>query len=570
MEWVQNYDPLGHAALSSLLAGMPIYVLLGLLLAGASAPRAAVAGLATAVVMSITLFKMPVSAVTAAGFYGACVGLMPIGWIVFSAVFLFQLTVHSGQFDVVKRWVAMISPDRRMQALLIAFCFGTLLEGAAGFGAPVAISAALLIGVGFTPFLAAVLALLANTAPVAFGSLGTPIFMLAKVSGINELALSQVAGRQLPFFALLIPVWLVALMSGWKGVRECWPAILVCGGSYAVLQFLISNLHGPMVVGILSGFGSLASMVIFMRFWRPKNVWRFPDEVAPPPASKDGEAIAAAQCLEIPTPAMLVYAWMPWVLLSLIVLAWGWPAWRRVLDGGSDERPNALHGITKLSVPVPRLAGRIYRTRPVADVPAGSDRAAEAEKAVYDFNWLTTPGSGIFVAAILTAIWLRIDFRTFCRQFLQTALRVRWALATIACMLALAYVTRYSGADATLGLAFTRTGWFYPLFAPLLGWLGVALTGSDTSSNALFGSLQRITAEQLNLNATLIVASNSTGGVMGKMIDAQSIVVAATATGQTGGEGRILRYIFVHSLALALLVGLLTLAQAKWLTWMVP
>jgi lactate permease len=569
MEWVQNYDPLGQPVLSSLLAGMPIFVLLGLLLAGTSAPRAAVTGLATAFVVVIAVFKMPFSAVAAAGAYGGCVGLMPIGWIVFSAVFLFQLTVRSGQFDVVKRWVTTISPDRRMQALLIAFCFGTLLEGAAGFGAPVAISAALLIGIGFSPFYAAVLALLANTAPVAFGSLGTPIIMLANVSRINELALSQMAGRQLPFFAVLIPIWLVALMSGWKGVKECWPAILVCGGSYGALQFLISNYHGPMVVGILSGFGSLGSMVVFMRFWQPKNVWRFPHEMTTPASTGEIARDRRVRPEEL-SAAKIAYAWTPWVLLAGTVLLWGWPDWKTMLDGGSDSRPNALHGITRVAVSVPWLDGRIYRSSPVVEVPSGCQHAKDPESAVYNFNWLSTPGSGIFLAAVLSAIWLRISPRVFFVQFVETAGKVRWALATIACMLALAYTTRYSGADATLGLAFTHTGWFYPLFAPMLGWLGVALTGSDTSSNALFGSLQRITAEHLKLNPTLIVASNSTGGVMGKMIDAQSIVVAATATGQSGGESQILRSIFIHSLILALLVGLLTMAQAYWLTWMVP
>ena len=568
MEWVQNYNPLGQQMLSSLMAGLPIFVLLGLLLAGTSAIRAAVAGLTVAVVLSIAVFKMPASAAIAAASYGACFGLLPIGWIVLSAVFLFQLTVRSGQFDVVKHWVTTISPDRRMQALLIAFCFGTLLEGAAGFGAPVAISAALLIGVGFSPFYAAVLALLANTAPVAFGSLGTPILTLAEVSGINEFALSQMAGRQLPFFAILIPIWLVALMSGWKGVKECWPAILVCGGSYAILQFVIANYHGPRVVGVLSGFGSLGSMVVFMRFWQPKKVWRFPNESATPPASSGKSEGDRAVNRAVLSPAQVAYAWTPWVLLALTVLAWGW--WRTALDGGSNKEPNVLHGISNVAVSVPCLAGRIYRTSPVAEVPSGYDHAVAAEKAIYEFKWLSTPGSAIFLAAVLSAIWLRIGPRTFVMQFVETALRVRWALATIACMLALAFVTKYSGADATLGLAFTQTGWLYPLFAPMLGWLGVALTGSDTSCNALFGSLQRITAEQLKLNAVLIVASNSTGGVMGKMIDAQSIVVAATATGQSGGEGKILRFIFVHSLILALLVGLLTLAQAYWLTWMIP
>ena len=569
MEWVQNYDPLGQPMLSSLLAAVPSFVLLGLLLAGMPAIRAAAAGLATAVVVSIAAFKMPVSAVAAAACYGGCFGLMPIGWIILSAVFFFQLTIRSGQFDIVKRWVTTISPDRRMQALLIAFCFGTLLEGVAGFGAPVAISAALLIGVGFPPFYAAVLTLLANTAPVAFGSLGIPIIALADVSGIDKMALAQMAGRQLPLFAVLIPAWMVGIMSGWKGIKACWPAILVCGGSYGLLQFLISNYRGLMVVGIVSGFGSLGAMVVFMRFWRPKDVWRFPGEpVTSPVSSNDSRGQSAAHPAGL-SPAAVAYAWAPWVLLALVVIAWG--SCQKILDGVNlDESHNALHGISKRSIPVRYLDGLVYRTGPVVNVPSGSNHAEKAEKAVYDLNWLSTPGTGIFLAAILAAIWLRIGARAFVAEFIATLVRIRWALVTIACMLALAYVTRYSGADATMGLAFTRTGWLYPLFAAMLGWVGVAVTGSDTSCNALFGSLQRITAEQLHLNSTLIVASNSTGGVMGKMIGAQTIVVAAAATGQSGGEGKILRFIFIHSLILALLVGLLTLAQAYWLTWMIP
>jgi lactate permease len=552
-----------------LVAGIPIFVLLGLLLLGVSAPRAALAGLAAALAVAVGLFKMPASAALAAAAYGACYGLLPIGWIVVSAVFLFQLTVHCGQFEIVKRWVMIISPDRRMQALLIAFCFGTLLEGVAGFGAPVAISAALLIGVGFRPLYAAGLALLANTAPVAFGTLGTPLLMLAQASGLSELALSQMAGRQLCFVAVLIPLWMIALMSGWKGVKGCWPAILVCGGSYGLLQFLVSNYHGPRLVGVTSGLGSLAAMVVLMRFWQPKDVWRFPDE-SPERSSSIANTVDRAAGPGELSRAQVAYAWTPWLLLMATVFLWGWPAWQTILDGGSRENPNLLHGIGKVAVSVPYLAGRVYRTAPVVEVPAGSAHAADPEKAVYELNWLSTTGSGIFAAAVLSALWLRIRPAVFFVQLAATVARIRWALVTMACMLALAFVTKYSGADATLGLAFTRTGWFYPLCAPLLGWLGVALTGSDTTANALFGSLQRITAEQLGLNTTLIVASNSTGGVMGKMIAAQSIVVAAAATAQTGAENKILRFVLFHSVILALLMGLLTLAQAYWLTWMIP
>jgi lactate permease len=597
MEWVQYYDPLGSAVLSSAIAALPIVMLLGLLLSGVPAPRAALAGLIGALGVAVGAFRMPTSAALAAAAYGGCYGLLPIGWIVLSAVFLYNLTVRSGQFDVVKRSVTAISPDRRIQALLIAFSFGTFLEGAAGFGTPVAISAALLIGLGFSPLYAAGLALLANTSPVAFGALGTPIILLAKVSGIDEMTLSQMAGRQLPLFSLMIPAWLVAVMSGWKGVKGCWPAILVCGGSFAAIQFLTSNFHGPTLVDVFGGVGSLVTLAVFLQFWQPKETWRFAEErdeggkeenndesgmmsdelSAQNPNSKSihHSSFITHHSSLAPrpsplTPSQIAYAWMPWVLLSAMVFFWGWPAWKTYLNGGDEKHPNSLAGYSRLTFAVPWLHEVVYRTQPVVKVPPGSDRAEKPEKAVYELNWLSTTGTGVFLAAILSAFWLRISLRVFFSEFARTLFRVRWALFTIACMLALAYTTKYSGADATLGLAFTHTGWFYPFFAPLLGWLGVALTGSDTSCNALFGSLQRITAEQLGLNPVLIVASNSTGGVMGKMIDAQSIVVAAAATGQSGGEGRILRFVFLHSLVLAALIGLLTLVQAYLLPWMIP
>ncbi|MFM9961024.1 MAG: L-lactate permease [Planctomycetaceae bacterium] len=560
MDWVQVYDPLGSPLWSTVLAALPILALLGLLAAGLDAPKSALAGLITALVVAVFGFGMPAEAAMASAGYGACFGLLPIGWIVVAAVFLFHLTVKSGHFEIVKRSVAALSPDRRVQALLIAFCFGTFIEGAAGFGTPVAICAALLIGLGFSPLYAAGLALIANTSPVAFGALGTPIITLAKVSGLEEMALCQMAGRQLPFFSLIVPAWLVAVMSGWRGVVGCWPAIGVCGGVFAVLQFLTANYHGPTLVDVVGGLGSLLALAVLLRFWQPKEIWRFPDE---PPHS---EMIADSPL----TTRQVVTAWMPWVFLSVLVFAWGWPSVKVALNGGPADRPNALAGYTKFTLPVPGLHNHVYRTAPVAPVAEGADRAAEAEKAVMEIPWLATTGTGIFLAAILTALWLRIPAKEFVAQFGRTLWEMRWALFTIAAMLALAFTTKYGGSDATMGLAFTHTGWFYPFFAPLLGWLGVALTGSDTSSNALFGSLQRITAEQLGLNPTLIVASNSTGGVMGKMIDAQSIVVAAVATGQRGGEGKILRFVFLHSVVLAALVGALTLAQAYVLQWMIP
>ena len=559
MTWVQVYDPVGSPLVSTLLAGLPIIALLGLLAAGLDAAKSALVGLLIALAVAVFGFGMPASVALASAGYGACFGLLPIGWIVVGAVFLFHLTVKSGQFEIVKRSVAALSPDRRVQALLIAFCFGTFIEGAAGFGTPVAICAALMIGLGFSPLYAAGLALIANTSPVAFGALGTPIITLAKVSGLNEMQLCQMAGRQLPLFSLIVPAWLVVVMSGWRGLVGCWPAVVVCGGTFASLQFVMANFHGPALVDVVGGLGSLIVLAMMLRFWQPREIWRFPDETT------------TGELTEPPlTRSQLVKAWVPWVFLSVMVFAWGWPSVKTTLDGGTASQPNVLAGWTKFSLPIPRLHQVVYRTAPVASVAPGSDRAAEPEKAVLEIPWLSTTGTGIFLASILTAMWLGIFPREFVTQFGRTLWEMRWALFTIAAMLALAFTTKYGGSDATLGLAFTQTGPWYPFFAPLLGWLGVALTGSDTSSNALFGSLQRITAEQLGLNPILIVASNSTGGVMGKMIDAQSIVVAAVATEQKGGEGKILRFVFLHSVVLAALVGALTLAQAYVLTWMIP
>lgn len=565
VDWVQNYDPLQQPFFSTLMAASPVVALLTLLVLGWQAHRAALAGLGLAIGVAVLGFGMPLLSVIAAALYGAAFGLMPIGWIVVAAVFLYRLTVVSGQFDVVKQSVASISPDHRIQALLIAFSFGSFIEGAAGFGTPVAISAALLIGLGFPPLLAAGIALIANTSPVAFGALGTPIIVLADVSGLDEMALSRVAGRQLPLFSLLIPAWLVVTMSGWKGLRGCWPAVVVCGGSFSVLQFVMSNYHGPTLVDVVGGIGSLLITAGFLKVWQPKEVWKLKsDSTWQVVARNDGIAQNAKRGDTTDLQPVYWKAWVPWALLSLMVLLWGWPAIKTELNGGAVQKPNFLQGIAVLSYSVPALDKHIYRTAPVAMVAEGSDRAEKGEEAIYKFNWLSATGTGIFLAAWMSVLWLKIPWTTAVGTLRDTLMRLRLALLTIACMLALAYVTKYSGADATMGLAFTKTGSWYPFFAPLLGWLGVALTGSDTSSNAMFGSLQRITAEQLHLDPTLIVASNSTGGVMGKMIDAQSIVVAAVATEQTHGEGKILRFVFWHSVALALLMGLLCLVQS-WL-----
>ncbi|MHB8972246.1 MAG: L-lactate permease [Pirellulaceae bacterium] len=598
MPWLQVYDPTGSAFLSTLLAALPIVVLLGALgLLGWPAPRAAFAGLAMALGVAMVVYGMPWRPALAAAGYGAAVGLFPIGWIVLGAVFLYSLTVETGEFEKVKWSVASLSPDRRIQALLIAFSFGAFLEGAAGFGTPVAISAALMIGAGFKPLHAAGLALIANTAPVAFGALGTPIHTLADVTQLPEMQLSQMAGRQLPLFSLIIPAWMVVVMSGWKGLRGVWPAVVVAGASFAVVQFFVANFLGPTLVDVGGGLVSLVLLTLFLRVWQPAEIWRFEDDiegtalhVAPPradtesighsPETQGEKAITAASPF---TRRQVASAWVPWIILSVCVLVWGIPPIQAWFDGGRAlrpavasaprdrnrelawwEHPNALAGQTSFKFSVPYLDGGVLRGKGVSAEPG------KPEEAVFKLNWLSATGTGIFVAVVLSALWMRVGPWRFTRVFMATLVRMRWPLFTIATMLAIAYTTRYSGADVTLGLAFTKTGFLYPFFAAMLGWLGVALTGSDTSSNALFGSLQKVTAEGLGLNPVLICAANCTGGVMGKMIDAQSIVVSAAATHQPGGESQILRYVFWHSVILAALMGLLTLLQATVLTWMVP
>jgi lactate permease len=614
MQWTQIYDPLGSAWLSTFVAALPVVLLLGSLgLLGWSAPRAAALGLVSALGVAILIYRMPGRMAIAAAVNGASFGLFPIGWIVLAAIFLYTLTVETGQFEIVKNSVAGLSADRRLQALLIAFSFGAFVEGAAGFGTPVAISAALMIGTGFSPIHAAGLALIANTSPVAFGALGTPIVTLTDVTlphevttpageiltgeaarAAWELQLSQMAGRQLPFFSLIVPAWLVWTMAGWRGVKGVMPAILVSGGSFALVQFLVSNYLGPRLVDVAGGLVSLTCLALFLKLWRPSEIWDFDSQQpnAPPPVASS--AAAARETRH--STREVISAWVPWVLLSVCVFLWGLPQVRTFLDGGlsdsaiaarkaksSDsapiqlqwwERPNLLGGITLITVKVPYLHNQIFRDEPVV-VHKEKPEAAE-----FKLNWLSATGTGIMVAAVLSAFWLRVRPGPFALTFLRTCYRMRWPLFTIATMLAIAYTTRYSGTDATLGLAFTHTGLLYPFFAAMLGWLGVALTGSDTSSNALFGSLQKITAEGLvkrgvlNLStqqATLLMAAaNSTGGVMGKMIDAQSIVVSAAATQQPGQEGQILRFVFWHSLSLAALMGGLVFLQAYVLKWMIP
>ena len=578
MVWSHVYDPFSWPLLSTLVAMLPLAALLGLLAgAGWSAHAAAGAGLAAALAIAVGIAGMPADAALAATLHGAAFGLFPIGWIIVTAMFLYQLTVEAGALEIMKRSVTRLSADHRMQALLIAFSFGAFLEGAAGFGAPVAISAALLTGAGFPALEAACLALIANTAPVAFGALGTPIITLAKVTGLDEHAISQMAGRQLPFFSLLVPAWMVATMAGWRGLLAVWPAVIVCGGSFAVVQFFMANYVGAALVDVVAGIVSLVTLAGFLRWWQPLECWQHGAE-HPPSGEKRGQAPAALKpdaaafpkrLQQEPVPfssdsaRAIAWAWSPWAFLSIAVFCWGLPPVKAALEGRMVS-PLLPASLVAPELPVPRLDGR------VAKVPPATREHLEIERAVYRFNWLSAAGTGILAAALIAVPWLGISWRRAAAIWWENLRRLSLSLVTIALMLALAFVTRYSGTDVTLGLALTRSGWLYPFFSALLGWLGVALTGSDTSSNAMFGSLQRVTAEQLGLNPLLICTANSTGGVMGKMIDAQSIVVSATATGVHRQEGAILRRVFPHSLALAVLMGLLVWLQSGPLAWMVP
>lgn len=536
MSWNQVYDPLGNSLWSTALAALPILVLLGGIgLLHLKAHIAALLGLAVALIVAVVGFGMPAPMAGATAAYGAAFGLLPIGWIILNVIFLYRLTERTGQFDILRDSIAGITPDRRLQLLFIAFSFGAFFEGAAGFGTPVAVTAAMLMGLGFTPLAAAGLSLIANTAPVAYGALGAPVIALAAVTGLDLIELSGMIGRQLPFFSLLVPFWLIWAFAGRKGMLEVWPALLVAGLAFAVPQYLVSNFHGPWLVDVVAAICSMAALAGFLRVWQPARIW----------TATDGGAQPATVALRHSHSAGTVFrAWLPWLILSVFVFAWGTPQFRAWLDS-----------VWVWRMPIPGLHNLVVKMPPVV-------ASAHNEAAVYTLNLLSATGTGILLSAIVGGLILGFSPLKLVREYGRTAWLVRYSLLTISAMLALGYVTKYSGTDATLGLAFAQTGWIYPFFGAMLGWLGVALTGSDTASNVLFGGLQKITAEQLGLSPILMAASNSSGGVMGKMIDAQSVVVASTATQWYGGEAKILRYVFFHSIALAALVGVLVMLQA--------
>lgn len=542
MVWQQVYDPFNNMVVSTLLAAIPVVVMLVALgFMHIKAHIAAGLGLVAALVVAILAYGMPAEMAGKAAMYGGLTGLLPIGWIVLNIIFLQQMAEQNGSFKVLQDSLSGITDDRRLQLLLIAFCFGAFFEGAAGFGTPVAVTAGILIGLGFSPLAASGLSLIANTAPVAFGALGTPVITLAKVHGYDLMEVTAMIGRQLPFFSLLVPFWLIWAFAGRKAMMEIWPAILVTGLSFAIPQFLVSNFIGPELVDIIAAIVSMASLILFLRVWQPKTIWTSPSLKG---HETDGGEAKPAVAVVKHSRAELVRAWTPWVILSVFVFIWGLPPVKAYFNS-----------IWAPAFPIEGLHNLIEKMPPVVPNPT-------KEGAVYTLGLLSATGTGIFVSAIVGALVMKYKPTEIVRSYAHTFWLVRYSLLTIVLMLGLGTLTRFSGTDTTLGLAFANTGVFYPFFGTLMGWIGVAMTGSDTASNVLFGGMQKVAAEQLGLSANLMGAANSSGGVMGKMIDAQSIVVASTATRWFNHEGDILRYVFFHSIALACLVGLYVTLQA--------
>jgi lactate permease len=549
--WNQVYNPLDSATLSTIAAALPVVTLLVLIASNkVKAHIAAIVALIVANLIAIFIFTMPAGMSLRATVLGAVTGFFPIGWIVLNVIFLYRLTVEKGVFETLQKTIGGVTTDRRLQLLLIAFSFGAFFEGASGFGTPVAVTGAILIGLGFSPLAASGLSLIANTAPVAYGALGTPIAGLSSVTGIDPYLLGAMVGRQLPFFSLIVPFWLIWAFAGWRGMKDIWPAILVTGVTFAIPQFIISNFINPWIVDIGASLISMACLIGFLKVWQPRELWLSPALRSHDDSAKDAPPRPAGADTK-PTRAQVWASLIPWIIVCVVLLVWG-TGWFKAL----------VNPFATWNYPVPELHNMINKVAPVVSKPT-------PEGAVFSFTWLSYTGSGMLIAAIISGFIMGFSPGRLIGAYGRTIKVCAYSLITISAMLAIGTLTRLSGIDATLGLAFAGTGVLYPFFGTLLGWLGVALTGSDTASNILFGNLQKITSEQLGLSPILMGAANSSGGVMGKMIDAQSIVVASTATNWFGHEGTILRFVFWHSIALACLVGVLVMLQAYIFTGMI-
>ena len=549
--WQQLYDPAGNLWLSSLIALLAIaffFVALAVL-----RMKGWLAGTITVVIalaVALLFYRMPLSQALAAAGYGFVYGLWPIAWIILGAVFLYKVSVKTGQFDIIRASILSVTEDQRLQMLMVGFAFGAFLEGAAGFGAPVAITAALLVGLGFKPLYAAGLCLIVNTAPVAFGAMGIPIIVAGQVTGLDAFEIGQMAGRQLPFLTVIVLFWIMAIMDGWRGIRETWPAVLVAGGSFAIAQYLTSNFIGPELPDITASLTSLVCLTLFLRKWTPVRIFRFDTE---------SSAEAAAQALEAPrySTGQIVKAWSPFLILTAMVTIWSIKPFKALFaTGGALE-----HWVLK--IPVPALDQLVLKMPPIVPVPTGYE-------AVYTFDAVSATGTAIMLGAVIAIVLLKMRPAAALRTFGETARELKVPIYSIGMVLAFAFIANYSGLSATLALALAHTGKAFTFFSPFLGWLGVFLTGSDTSSNALFSALQATTAQQIGVSEVLLVAANTTGGVTGKMISPQSIAIACAAVGLAGRESDLFRFTVKHSLIFTVMVGILTTVQAYWLTWMIP
>ena len=550
--WTQVYDPFNSWPLSTAVSALPVLTLFFVLVVlKARVWVSALAGMLMAVVLALLVFKMPAVLVAASVGHGVIFGMIRIAWVIVASIFLYNIAVETGQFDVMKQSIAGLSSDKRLQLVLIAFCFGAFLEGTGGGGAPVAIAGSFLIGLGFPPFQAATLCLIANTAPVAWGGVGNPIRVLAEVTGLPAMDFSAMAGRILPPMSLILPLWLVRSMVGWKETFEVWPALLVSGLSFAGMQFYWSNYQEAGLVDVVSAVFSLLVMVAFLKFWRPARELRLGDGEAEGRSDSPSFPQSPRPAAQHHSAFVVLKAWSPFILSSVLIFFASYP------------KINKFFVFSWLKIPMPALHNAVLKVPPVAPVPT-------PEAAMVDLNFLAMPGTAVFIGAIVSALFLGLSLPRALRIFGRTLVEMIPSLLAISFMVALAYVTRYGGMDTVLGLSLTGTGWWFPFFGTMLGWLGVALTGTDAGSNALFGNLQKVTAEQLNLSPVLMGAANSAGGVMGKMIDAQSIVVSSSATQQHGNEAAIFKAVFWHSVVLAALVGVIVMLYAYVMPWVIP
>lgn len=562
--WQQIYDPMGNIWLSSAIALIPIiFFFLALAVFRLKGSVAGTITVVLALLVALFLYQMPVTLALSSAIYGFFYGLWPIAWIIIGAVFLYKVTVKTGQFDIIRSSILSLTEDQRLQMLLVGFAFGTFLEGAAGFGAPVAITAALLVGLGFKPLYAAGLCLIVNTAPVAFGAMGIPIIVAGQVSGVDTMAISQMVGRQLPFIVPIVLVWIMAIMDGWRGVRETFPAIVVGGVSFSVAQFLTSNYIGPELPDITAAIASLVSLTLLFKVWQPKHIFRFENQVDGKNQMGDNTSVSAPLPTTHYSPAQIIKAWMPFVILTAMVSLWSIKPFKDLFVKGKNGHPDGALVDMVMSINVPYLHNAVQKLPPV--VTKITDYAA-----IYKFDWFSATGTAIMLAAIISIVMLKMRPKEALSTFGETINELRTPIYSIGMVLAFAFIANYSGLSATLALALAHTGKAFTFFSPFLGWLGVFLTGSDTSANALFAALQATTAQQIGVPEVLLVAANTSGGVTGKMISPQSIAIACAATGLVGKESDLFRFTVKHSIIFTIMMGVLVTLQAYVVPWMIP